>query len=243
MNKRGFDGRKLLDTARALIEKTRQDHPAAQDLKASGHRTAWVHSRGSARSPFSLSNLHLGACIRSPIKHCRNCGTAVVYRMPDDGDTRSVRSARLPHDSLREPAERGRHRAPSGRPRAAVQAQHRAAQGQVDAAGRLHGTAARPPCRARRARPRRKPAPGSRWSRLFSDAERGPGRPGAPVLPRPAAETTGSIPVLKPWRPGCSRSPRFPGTRLPFSTVRETLMCYFADRRAGRFQVHTIDID
>lgn len=26
--------------------------------------------------------------IRSPIKHCRNCGAAVVYRVPDDGDTR-----------------------------------------------------------------------------------------------------------------------------------------------------------
>ena len=26
--------------------------------------------------------------VRSPIKHCRNCGTAVVYRLPDDGDTR-----------------------------------------------------------------------------------------------------------------------------------------------------------
>lgn len=25
---------------------------------------------------------------RTPIKHCRNCGTAVVYRVPDDGDTR-----------------------------------------------------------------------------------------------------------------------------------------------------------
>ncbi len=24
----------------------------------------------------------------SPIKHCRNCGVAVVYRVPDDGDTR-----------------------------------------------------------------------------------------------------------------------------------------------------------
>ncbi|MES3002640.1 MAG: NUDIX hydrolase [Pseudomonadota bacterium] len=24
---------------------------------------------------------------RSPIKHCRNCGAAVVYRIPDDGDT------------------------------------------------------------------------------------------------------------------------------------------------------------
>ncbi len=25
---------------------------------------------------------------RSPIKHCKNCGSAVVYRLPDDGDTR-----------------------------------------------------------------------------------------------------------------------------------------------------------
>lgn len=25
---------------------------------------------------------------RSPIKHCRNCGAAVTYRVPDDGDTR-----------------------------------------------------------------------------------------------------------------------------------------------------------
>jgi ADP-ribose pyrophosphatase YjhB (NUDIX family) len=26
--------------------------------------------------------------LRSQIKHCRNCGTAVVHRVPDDGDTR-----------------------------------------------------------------------------------------------------------------------------------------------------------
>lgn len=26
--------------------------------------------------------------LRSPIKHCRQCGTLVVYRIPDDGDTR-----------------------------------------------------------------------------------------------------------------------------------------------------------
>jgi ADP-ribose pyrophosphatase YjhB (NUDIX family) len=26
---------------------------------------------------------------RTPIKHCRNCGTAVVYRIPDDGDTKN----------------------------------------------------------------------------------------------------------------------------------------------------------
>jgi len=26
--------------------------------------------------------------LRGPIKHCRNCGTLVQYRVPDDGDTR-----------------------------------------------------------------------------------------------------------------------------------------------------------
>ncbi len=26
--------------------------------------------------------------LRSPIKHCKNCGTAVAYRIPDDGDTK-----------------------------------------------------------------------------------------------------------------------------------------------------------
>ena len=26
---------------------------------------------------------------RPPIKHCKNCGAAVVYRIPDDGDTKS----------------------------------------------------------------------------------------------------------------------------------------------------------
>ena len=27
--------------------------------------------------------------LRNPIKHCKDCGTAVVYRIPDDGDTKA----------------------------------------------------------------------------------------------------------------------------------------------------------
>jgi ADP-ribose pyrophosphatase YjhB (NUDIX family) len=27
--------------------------------------------------------------MRPPIKHCKNCGTAVIYRVPDDGDTKT----------------------------------------------------------------------------------------------------------------------------------------------------------
>jgi ADP-ribose pyrophosphatase YjhB (NUDIX family) len=30
----------------------------------------------------------LPAMIRAPAKHCRNCGTAVDFRLPDDGDTK-----------------------------------------------------------------------------------------------------------------------------------------------------------
>jgi hypothetical protein len=26
--------------------------------------------------------------LREPIRHCRQCGTSVVYRLPDDGDTK-----------------------------------------------------------------------------------------------------------------------------------------------------------
>jgi ADP-ribose pyrophosphatase YjhB (NUDIX family) len=31
---------------------------------------------------------YTAAMLRSPILHCRSCGTAVVYRLPDDGDTK-----------------------------------------------------------------------------------------------------------------------------------------------------------
>ena len=33
-----------------------------------------------------------------------------------------------------------------------------------------------------------------------------------------------------------------PWDEIAFKTVRETLLCYFDDRRKGRFEVHTIDI-
>jgi hypothetical protein len=33
-----------------------------------------------------------------------------------------------------------------------------------------------------------------------------------------------------------------PWDEIAFKTVRETLLCYFEDRRKGRFDVHTIDI-
>lgn len=37
--------------------------------------------------PWLISNYTL-YMYRSPIKHCKECGTAVIYRIPDDGDTK-----------------------------------------------------------------------------------------------------------------------------------------------------------
>ncbi|HXD41535.1 MAG TPA: NUDIX hydrolase, partial [Ramlibacter sp.] len=33
-----------------------------------------------------------------------------------------------------------------------------------------------------------------------------------------------------------------PWDEIAFKTVRETLLCYFDDRRKGRFEVHNINI-
>ena len=33
-----------------------------------------------------------------------------------------------------------------------------------------------------------------------------------------------------------------PWEEIAFKTVKETLLCYFADRRRGQFDVHTLDI-
>lgn len=40
-------------------------------------------------TPIQLSIYTLSMIYRTPIKHCKNCGTAVVYRLPDDGDTKN----------------------------------------------------------------------------------------------------------------------------------------------------------
>lgn len=39
------------------------------------------------------------------------------------------------------------------------------------------------------------------------------------------------------------REDEVPWDEIAFRTVRETLLRYFADRRTGNFQVHTVDID
>jgi ADP-ribose pyrophosphatase YjhB (NUDIX family) len=50
-----------------------------------------VGTRGkkdSRKESFFRFHLKLPHMLRSPIKHCKNCGAAVAYRVPDDGDTK-----------------------------------------------------------------------------------------------------------------------------------------------------------
>lgn len=46
------------------------------------HRIDW-----GRRPPF-LRRYTAAMSLRSPIRHCRQCGNPVAYRLPDDGDTR-----------------------------------------------------------------------------------------------------------------------------------------------------------
>ena len=39
-------------------------------------------------SQQAIADVTLRTMHRPPVKHCRNCGAAVVYRLPDDGDTK-----------------------------------------------------------------------------------------------------------------------------------------------------------
>ena len=120
------------------------------------------------------------------IKHCRVCGAADAVPRAGRRQPRPRHLHRLRRGALREPAQRGRHGAGVGRAGAAVPAQHRAALRPVDAAGRLHG-AGRDHGRGRAARDGRRSRRAHRTAGPVHAAQRGARRPGAPVLPRPAA--------------------------------------------------------
>ncbi len=45
-------------------------------------------SKPIAKTLIALPKRYTYLMLRPPIKHCRECGIAVVYRLPDDGDTR-----------------------------------------------------------------------------------------------------------------------------------------------------------
>ena len=179
---------------------------------------------------------------RSPIKHCRNCGTSVVYRLPDDGDTkeRAICTAcqtvhyenplnvvgTVPHLDDRvllckrniEPRW-GKWTLPAG----FMELDETTAQG-----------AARE-----------------------TDEEAGAQIEIGPLFSLLNVRRVGQVPLFyratllsDQFNPGHETiearlftEDEVPWDELAFRTVKETLECYFADRRAGRFGLHCIDIE
>jgi ADP-ribose pyrophosphatase YjhB (NUDIX family) len=179
---------------------------------------------------------------RTPTKHCRNCGTAVVHRVPDDGDTRerAVCPAcdtihyenplnvvgTVPHwgDKVLlckrniEPRW-GKWTLPAGFMELGETAAQGAARETDEEAGaqiemqELQSVLSVP----------RVGQVHLFWrARLLSD-QFAPGH--ETIEARLFSESD------IPW------------DEIAFKTVRETLLCYFEDRRKGEFSVHVIDID
>jgi ADP-ribose pyrophosphatase YjhB (NUDIX family) len=178
---------------------------------------------------------------RTPIKHCRNCGTAVVYRIPDDGDVRE-RAVCPSCDTIHY-------------------------ENPLNVVGTVPYWEDRVLLCKRNIEPR-----WGKWTlpagfmELGETTAQGAAREtdeeaGAQI------EMQGLITVLSVPRVGQVHlyylarllSDRFnpghetiearlfsedeiPWDEIAFKTVKETLVCYFADRRRGAFGVHTMDI-
>ncbi len=180
--------------------------------------------------------------LRSPIKHCRNCGTAVVYRVPDDGDTRE-RAVCPACDTIHyenplnvvgtvpywgehvllckrniEPRW-GKWTLPGGFMELGETTQQGAARETDEEAGakiEMEGL------QAVLSVPRVSQVHLFYRARLLSDHF------------HPGHETIEARLFLEQ---------EIPWDEIAFKTVRETLKCFFEDRRKGRFEVHAIDIE
>ncbi|MBA2675348.1 NUDIX hydrolase [Ramlibacter sp.] len=179
--------------------------------------------------------------LRSPIKHCRNCGTAVVYRVPDDGDVheRAVCPAcdtihyenplnvvgTVPHLGDRvllckrniEPRW-GKWTLPAGFMELGESTLEGAARETVEEAGAKFEMEA---LFSVMSVPRVGQVHLFYLARLLSDRF----DPGYETI-EARLFTEAEI----PW------------DEIAFRTVKETLQHYFADRRQGRFAVHNVDV-
>jgi len=178
---------------------------------------------------------------RAPLKHCRECGTAVVYRLPDDGDTRQravcpacstvhyenplnvVGTVPYWDDKVLlckrniEPRW-GKWTLPAGFMELGESTAQGAARETDEEAGaqiKMEGLITVISV------PRVGQVHLFYRARLLSD-RLDPGH--ETIEARLFAEDE------IPWE------------EIAFRTVKETLVCYFEDRRKGRFEVHTIDI-
>lgn len=179
--------------------------------------------------------------LRNPIKHCKDCGTAVVYRIPDDGDTKERAICTACHTVHYEnplnvvgtvpywgdkvllckrniEPRRGKWTLPAGFMELNETVAEGAARETVEEAGaqfELEGFfSLLNVARAGQVHMFYR-------ARLLSDAF----NPGVETI---EARLFGEDEI--PW------------DEIAFRTVKETLERYFADRRAGHFAIHAIDI-
>ncbi len=179
--------------------------------------------------------------LRNPIKHCKNCGAAVVYRIPDDGDTklRAVCPACLtvhyenplnvvgtvPHFGDRvllckrniEP-RRGKWTLPAGFMELDETLAEGAARETVEEAGAQF-----------------------EMEGLFSIVNVARvGQVHMFYLARLLSERFN--PGFETMEARLFAEADIPWEEIAFRTVKETLQHYFTDRRAGQFSIHQIDI-
>lgn len=179
--------------------------------------------------------------MRTPIKHCRQCGTAVIYRLPDDGDTkeRAVCTActtvhyenplnvvgTVPHwgDKVLlckrniEPRW-GKWTLPAGFMELNETTAEGAARETVEEAGAEF-----------------------ELQELFSLLN--VARVGQVHLFYRARLTSEQFnPGHETIEARLFSEDEIPWDEIAFRTVRETLERYFADRRSGRYGIHTVDI-
>jgi len=179
--------------------------------------------------------------LRAPIKHCRECGTAVVYRLPDDGDTKQRAVCptcstihyenplnvvgTVPHYGDKvllckrniEP-RKGKWTLPAGFMELNETAAEGAARETVEEAG-------------------------AEFEMLSLFTVLSVARVGQVHLFFRARLTSDQFdPGTETMEVRLFDEADIPWDELAFRTTKETLDHYFADRRAGTFGVHTIDI-
>lgn len=180
---------------------------------------------------------------RSPIQHCRACGTAVVYRLPDDGDTRQRAVCPQCHTVHYEnplnvvgtiPA------LPDGRVLLCLRnIEPRRGKWTLPAGFmELNETTAQGAARE-------------------TDEEAGAQIEMGPLFTLLNVRLVGQVHLFyratllsEHFDPGHETiearlfsEDAIPWDELAFRTVRETLLRYFADRRAGHFGMHCVDIE
>jgi len=178
---------------------------------------------------------------RSPIKHCRNCGSVVAYRIPDDGDTK---------------------------PRAVCTVCHTIHyENPLNVVGTVPYLGTKVLLCKRNIEPR-----WGKWTLPagFMELEESTAQGAARETQEEAGalfELEGLFSILNVIRVGqvhlfyrarllsetfhpghetiearLFEEHEIPWDEIAFRTVKETLECYFADRRRGQYDIHQIDI-